>query len=145
MVARTDPSTSFRFQVELDGLLVAGFSEVLGLKAETEVEIYREGGVNDFEHHFIKVQKYPNLVLKRGISNSVELWKWYEGVAQGIITRKNGSIILLNPKGQESFRWNFFNSFPVKWVGPQLSSHSSEVAIETLEIVHQGLKTMARS
>ncbi|MDD3269811.1 MAG: phage tail protein [Syntrophomonadaceae bacterium] len=145
MVANSYPSTAFRFQVELDGLLVAGFSEVMGLEAETEVEIYHEGGVNDFEHRFIKVQKHPNLVLRRGITNSLELWNWYEGVAMGTITRKNGSIILLDASGSETLRWNFFNSFPVKWVGPQLRAVSSEVAIETLEIVHQGLKTIAGS
>lgn len=145
MDSSTYPSTAFRFQVEIDGLLVAGFSEVIGLEAETEVEVYREGGVNDFEHHFIKIRKYPNLILRRGVTNSIELWNWYEGVAEGKITRKNGSVILLNPAGQETFRWNFFDSFPVKWVGPELRSAASEVAIESLEIVHHGLKTIART
>ncbi|NPV90562.1 MAG: phage tail protein [Firmicutes bacterium] len=135
-----DPLYSFRFQVEIDGLLVAGFSDVSGLEAQTEIDPYHEGGVNDFEHHFIKYTKHPKLVLKRGATGSRELWDWYDDVTAGIITRKNGSIILLDEKGDEACRWNFFNSFPVRWIGPDLKGSQSNVAIETIELVHTGLQ-----
>ncbi len=140
MSARIDPAIVFRFQVEIDGLLVAGFSQVLGLEAETEVETYHEGGVNAYEHQLAKITKYPRLVLKRGLTDSTELWTWYQNVILGTIERKSGSIIMLNPAGEEFCRWNFFESYPVKWVGPELSASVSEVAIETLEIVHCGFE-----
>jgi phage tail-like protein len=125
--------------VEIDGLLVAGFSDVSGLEVQTDVEPYHEGGVNDYEHHFIKGTKSPKLVLKRGMTGSRELWDWYDDVTAGTIKRKNGSIILLNEAGEEACRWNFYNSFPIKWMGPELKGSQSNVAIETIEIVHNGL------
>lgn len=137
------PGGNFRFWVEIDGMLVAGFSEVTGLQAETEVEEYHEGGVNDHVHRFPKVTKCPNLVLKRGIAGSAELLHWYESVVAGDITRKNGSVILMNSAGSEVWRWNFFGAYPVKWIGPELRSQGTEVAVETLELVHNGLKGIA--
>ncbi|OPX90940.1 MAG: T4-like virus tail tube protein gp19 [Pelotomaculum sp. PtaB.Bin104] len=139
-----DPSGSFRFWVEIDGLFVGGFTEVSGLRSETEVEEYREGGVNTYVHRFPKVTKYPSLVLKRGVTNSVELWNWYKDVAEGIIERKNGSVVLLDQAGDEIWRWNFFDSYPVKWIGPELKASRAEIAVEVLEIVHNGLKGIAK-
>lgn len=134
-----DPGLAFRFKVELDGLLIADFAEVSGLEAETEVKVVREGGINEYEHHFVTIRKYPPLVLKRGYTNSTELWNWYETTITGKLQRKNGSIILLDASGQETCRWNFMESYPIKWIGPQLKANASEVAIESLEIVHRGL------
>ncbi|MDF2644454.1 MULTISPECIES: phage tail protein [Paenibacillus] len=133
---------AFRFEVELDGLIVGGFSEVTGMKSETEVKPLWEGGVNTHPHYMIEHTKYPNIVLKRGITTSSELWEWYNGVAQGKIKRKNGSIILHNQAGTEMCRWNFFSAFPVKWNGPDLNASSGNVAIESIELVHAGLKTI---
>ncbi|MGI5912810.1 MAG: phage tail protein [Syntrophomonadaceae bacterium] len=133
------PGVAFRFKVELDGLLVADFAEVSGLEAETEVQDVREGGVNEYEHHFITIRKYPPLVLKRGITDSTQLWDWYEGTINGKLERKDGAIILMDASGQEICRWNFWESYPIKWVGPQLRADASEVAIESLEIVHRGI------
>ncbi|MFD0676903.1 MULTISPECIES: phage tail protein [unclassified Paenibacillus] len=135
-------SPAFRFIVELDGLLVGGFSEVTGLQAETEVMPYNEGGVNDYVHYLPKQTKYQRIVLKRGITQASELWDWYEGVISGKIKRKSGSIILNNPAGKEICRWNFFESYPVKWIGPEMNASSTGVAIEAIEIVHKGLKTI---
>lgn len=139
-----DPSGGFRFWVEIDGLFVGGFTEVSGLRSETEVEEYREGGVNTHVHRFPKVTKYPSLVLKRGVTNSVELWNWYKDVAEGIVERKNGSVVLLDQAGDEIWRWNFFDSYPVKWIGPELKASRAEIAVEVLEIVHNGLKGIAK-
>lgn len=133
---------SFRFMVELDGMLVAGFSEVSGLQSEMEFEEVTEGGVNGYTHRLPKGTKSPPLVLKRGISKSSDLWDWYGSAASGKVTRKSGSIIMYNSAWQEMVRWNFFDCYPVKWTGPDLSSSSSEVAIETVELVHNGLKAI---
>lgn len=142
---KKDPTGSFRFWVEIDGLLVAGFTEVSGLQSEVELEEFREGGVNEYVHMLPRITKYPNIVLKRGVTSSDSLWSWYEKVTEGSIERKNGSIILLNQQGLELWRWNFYDAYPVKWVGPELNSSSREVAVETLEITHRGLKGIANS
>jgi len=137
---RKDPYLSFRFLVEIEGLVVGGFSEVSGLQAETQVEEYREGGVNDFIHRLPKETRYPNLTLKRGITDSDVLWKWHQDVVNGKVTRKSGYIVLLDSEGNESWRWNFIDAYPAKWVGPDLGADSNTVAFETIELVHNGIK-----
>ncbi|WGV27997.1 phage tail protein [Halotia branconii] len=139
------PYAAFNFLVELHsvttmrGLVVGGFSEVSGLQAETETEDYHEGGVNNFVHRLPKATKFPNLVLKRGITDSFELWVWHQRVIAGQIERHNGSVILLDNTYTEKWRWNFSDAYPVKWVGPDLKADGNAVAIETLELAHNGL------
>jgi phage tail-like protein len=133
---------AFRFAVELDAMLVAGFSEVQGLEAHTEVEEIREGGLNSHVHRLPKGTRYGSIVLRRGMSSSPELWNWYEQTIGGTIKRKNGSIILLKPNGAELCRWNFFDAYPIRWSGPALNAASSDVAIETIELAHNGIKTI---
>lgn len=121
--------------------MVAGFSEVTGLQVETEVQDYREGGLNDFMHKLAGPTRYPsNLVLKHGITDKRELWKWHQDVAHGKVERKNGSIVLLDAAGEEMWRWNFEGAYPVRWNGPDLRANTAEVAVETLEMVHRGIK-----
>ncbi len=129
----------FRFFIEIDGIIEGGFNEISGLQVETEYEEYSEGGLNEYTHRFPKKTKNPPLVFKRGIVKSNELWLWYQGFRTGKIKRKGGSIFLLDPEGKILGEWSFANAYPVKWVGPQLSASKSEIAIETLEIVHNGL------
>lgn len=138
--ARRDPYLAFNFLVEIDGLIVGGFSEVSGLIMETEVEDYREGGLNAYVRRFAGGMKYPaNLILKNGITESDQLWQWHHQVRQGIIERRSGSIVLLSSAGEETRRWHFEGAFPARWVGPDLRANSVEVAVESLELVHQGL------
>jgi phage tail-like protein len=137
-----NPYLGFNFWVEFEDILVAGFSEVSGLQVEIETEDYREGGENEFIHKFAGPVRYPaNLVLKRGLMDATVLWDWQQEIAQGIITRQNGSIVLMNSAGEERWRWNFKAAYPVKWSGPDLRGNAAEVAIETLELVHRGLTT----
>lgn len=133
---------TYRFWIEIDGLLTAGFTEVSGLQSEVETQEYNEGGLNQYVHHFPKKIKYPALVLKRGISKSDELWNWYDGVFSGKGNRKNGSIILMDRSGSEACRWNFYEAFPVKWSGPEFNATSNNVGIEALELRHNGLKAI---
>ena len=137
---RNDPYSSFRFLVEIDGLVVAGFSEVSGLEADTQVEDYREGGVNDYVHKIPKETTYPNIILKRGITDSDVLWKWHQDVVSGKIERRSGYIVLLDSEGNETWRWNFIDAYPAKWTGPDLRAESSAVALESIELVHNGIK-----
>ncbi len=140
LAERRDPYFGFNFFVEVDDLIVGGFSEVSGLQAETEFEEIREGGVNDHIHKFPKITKHQNLVLKRGVTDSDVLWKWHQDVVDGKIRRKGVYLTLLDAEGRERWRWNFIDAYPVKWVGPDLKADGNAVAIETLELVHNGLK-----
>jgi phage tail-like protein len=135
---RQDPYLSFRFLVEIQGLVVGGFSEVSGLSAETEFDEQREGGVNEFVHKFPKLTKYPNLTLKRGITDSDKLWQWHHDVTIGKVQRTTIHLVLLDSEGNEKWRWSFENAYPVKWIGPELKSDGSAVALESLEIAHNG-------
>ena len=137
---RLDPYLGFRFLVEIEGLIVAGFTEVSGLSAEVEPFAYREGGLNEFQHQLPGPVTYPRLVLKRGLTDIDNLWRWHQDVRSGRVTRRNGSIIL----GGESvahglWRWNFVGAYPVKWTGPDLRAESATVAVESIELVHRGL------
>jgi phage tail-like protein len=138
--SRHDPILAFHFAIEIGGLIVAGFSDASGLQAEIEVQEYREGGVNDYIHKFAGPTKYPsNLILKRGITDNTSLWSWYTDVMRGRIERKLVGVVLMNSTGDVSRRWNLQNAYPVKWTGPELKATASEVAIETLELAHEGL------
>ncbi|MFC4101930.1 phage tail protein [Paenibacillus xanthanilyticus] len=135
----------FRFWVELDGMLVGGFSEVTGLSAEIETEEFREGGVNGYVHRIPRSVKYSPIILKRGMSQSSELWDWYAQAMNGRIVRKSGSVILQQLDGDEMCRWNFFEAYPVRWSGPDLNASQSDIAVETIELVHNGLKTIFKT
>jgi len=135
-----DPYLNFNFRIEIKGVEVGGFSEVSGLQVEIQVEEYQEGGMNESIHKFAGPARYPsNLVLKRGLVDSTVLWEWQQEIVAGKITRRNGSIILTNSAGEEKWRWNFKDAYPVKWSGPDLRGNTPEVALETLELVHLGL------
>jgi phage tail-like protein len=137
---RSDPYLSFNFLVEIEGLVVGGFSEVSGLQVEVEIESYREGGLNEYVHMLAGPTRYPaNLILKHGLTDSDVLWNWHRSVTRGTIRRKNGSIVLLDYAGEEKWRWNFVEAYPIRWSGPDLRAGAAEVAVETLELVHRGL------
>jgi phage tail-like protein len=137
---RHDPYKAFNFRVEIDGIARAAFSEVSGLDSETAVIEYRVGGEPNTVRKLPGLTKYANIVLRRGITQDAELWNWRLTVVQGNVDRRNGSIILLDDDGTEVVRWNFFHGWIAKWEGPALSSKGNEVAIETVEIAHEGLE-----
>jgi phage tail-like protein len=135
---RTDPLVSFRFRVEIDNLIQAGFAECSGLQVETELEEVREGGENAFQYKLLKGSKYVNLTLKRGMTDSDLLWNWHKDVVNGKVQRKMVYVVLLDPEGQETWRWSLQEALPVKWTGPELKADGSTVAIESLELAHHG-------
>jgi phage tail-like protein len=137
---RHDPYKVFKFRVEIDGLTAAAFTEVSGLESETVVVEYRAGTDPNFARKLPGLTKYSNIVLKRGITQDAELWNWRQRVIEGNFDRHNGSIILQDDSGQDQVRWNFRNGWPCKLQGPFLNAHGSDVAIETLEIAHEGLE-----
>lgn len=135
-----DPYLTYCFHAEIDGLWVAGFSEVTGLDVETGVESFREGGVNAYQQQLPGATSYPSkLVLKRGLADSDTLWFWYQDVIKGIIERRNISVTLLDMGTyEERWRWDFVAACPIKWSGPQFRAATSEIAFESIEIVHKG-------
>jgi len=137
---RDDPYKAFNFLVEIDGIARAGFSEVSGLESETTVIEYRVGGEPNAVRKLPGLTKYANIVLRRGVTQDAELSNWRKTVEDGQVDRRNGSIILRDDDGTEVVRWNFFNGWISKWQGPALHASKNEVAIETIEIAHEGLE-----
>jgi len=134
-----DPYKVFRFVVEINGTLVGGFSEVTGFERRTEVDDYREGGVNDYVHKIAKETRYPNLTLKRGITDITNLWQWHQQIISGEIVRKTVSVILLDSLGLEKWRWIFADAYPVKWNGSDMNANSNTVSVESVELAHHGM------
>ncbi len=129
-----------QFEVRLPTNIKVGyFTEVSGLSAEVEFMTYNEGGNNEFVHHFPTRVKYPNLVLKRGITDEDELMAWFAQTCRRI-DRQDISVVMLDSRSKALRTWSFARAFPVKWTGPSFNAGQSQIATETLEIVHEGLK-----
>lgn len=137
---RLDPFMAYNFHLEIDGLIVGGFEQVSGLSITTSVKKYREGGRNDSEHVFAEYTTFPDLVLKRGMSDVDQLYGWYYDITQGNIRRRSGTIYLLNDESVPVTWWDFTDAFPVKWEGPTLAASNNAVATESITLVHEGLK-----
>lgn len=142
MPDRKDPFTSFRFRIEIDGIDRGGFRECSGLDATQDPIEYREGDELPTPRKLAGLVKYSNISLKRGITDDEQLWTWRQDVIDGKIikSRKNGSIILLDDEGNPKVRWNFREGWPTKWTGPSFNATGNEVAIEQLDIAHEGIK-----
>ena len=136
---RRDPFRSFNFAVEIDGIARAGFRECSGLDASQDPIEYREGTEGLTTRKLPGLNKYSNITLKWGMTDDTELWDWRKKAMTGKIERRNGSIVLLDDAGAEKMRWNFREAWPTKWTGPSFNATGNEVAIETLEIAHEGL------
>jgi phage tail-like protein len=134
-----EPFMTFNFAVEIEGLLIGGFTEVSGLESHIELEPYQEGGVNNYVHQLPKSVNHNNIVLKHGLTAISTLWNWYDNTARGIIQRKNGTIMLLDRRQIPVMWWNFRNALPASWIGPTFSASSDEVGFESIELAHEGL------
>jgi phage tail-like protein len=134
-----DPTGERRFRVEIGGVTIGEFAECTGLSVEYEVFEYQEGGENRFVHKLRGRAKHPNLVLKRGVTHEDALLKWFQD-CQDKTARKEGLIALMGPDAKPVRAWAFAGAFPVKWQGPTMNAGSSNIATETLEIVHQGFQ-----
>jgi len=154
-VSLFDPLPSHRFLVTLDPadaylppaqaalvtlLSMGAFQEVKGLSADLEVTAYPEGGVNDFVHQLPVRHSWGRISLRRGIATSHGLWEWYAaGLNQSLGARRDGTILLLNSAGVPALAWTFRAGLAVKWTGPDLVATDNAIAIEGLEIAHEGL------
>ena len=119
---------------------VAGFSECSGLEATFEVFEYKEGGLNNYVHKFPTRASFSNITLKHGVIYLYDdLWSWHNDFVLGKGKRKDGLIALLDEARQPAKIWRFKAGIPMKWTGPALNASQSSVAIEALEISHEGL------
>ncbi|KST62203.1 phage tail protein [Mastigocoleus testarum] len=137
---RKDPYRAYNFLVEIDGITRAGFRECSGLDSAQDPIEYREGNEKYLTvRKLTGLVKYSNISLKYGVTDDVEIWDWRTKAVEGQVERKNGSIVLLDDLGQEKMRWNFREGWPTKWTGTSFNATGNEVAIETLEIAHEGI------
>jgi phage tail-like protein len=137
---RVDPYGQFNFKVEWDGIIQAGFKTCAGLESAQDPIEYREGTDRTLGRRRLPgMITSSNITLGRGITDNQELWQWRQDIIQGRSTRKNVSIIVMDDRGAEKIRWNLENCWPSKWTGPSFDASASEVAIESLEIVHEGI------
>ncbi len=146
-MAISDPLVSAWFGVEFQGQVVGAFRECSGLGSENEVVEYKASGPKG-EFVIKKVPgrlKWNNITLKRGITDAMDMWKWRKLVEQGDIdsARKNGSITMYNQQGTAVAKWNFTNAWPSKLTGPSANAGNNEVAIEELELTHEGYERVS--
>lgn len=134
------PLAKFHFRCEWGGSRL-GFTEVSGLDVETEVIEYREG--SSPEYHKLKMpgmQKYGNITMKYGIfQGNNDFYDWWNTVALNTIERRDLTISLLNEAHEPVVVWKVKRAWPTKVQSTDLKADGNEVAIETIEIAHEGL------
>jgi len=129
------------FELDIQGKAIGFFTEVSGLSAEVETFAYSEGGNNDFQHKLPTRVKYPNLVLKRGMTTKSDLQKWFQ--KSHVQAERTGiRLTMLDQQGTRMRTWSFVNAYPVKWTGPNFSSSQNSLAVEAIEISHDGIESV---
>ncbi len=141
---REDPLLGFNFALDLSGTVAGYFTEVSGIGSENEV-IEQKVVTGKGVEVILRIPgrlKWGDIVLKRGITSSMDLWNWRRQVEEGKVkdARKNGSIVMFDRELKEVARWNFVNAWPSKITGPSPKSDSNEIGIEELTIVHEHIE-----
>ncbi len=139
-MATNYPLVKFHFQVEWGGTKI-GFTEVSGLDVETEVIEYRNGASPEYSKVKMPgMQKFSNITLKRGtFATDNEYFAWWNTVKLNTIERRDITINLLNEEHEPVVTWKVKNAWPTKIQATDLKADGNEVAIESMEIVHEGL------
>lgn len=133
------PHGKFRYKVEIDGLDAGGFSEVSGFDASIDVMEYREGDMVQTPMKIPGLKRYGNISLKQGLADSMVLYDWIIAGVNGAVERKTITITLLDEAEASAASWQIINAWPIKYTAPDFNATSSEVAIESLEIAHEGM------
>ncbi len=144
-MAKKDPYRQFRFRVELSGIDQGGFSECSFGDTTTDPVEYREGDEPPVFRKLSGLTKYGNITLKWGLTDSMDIYNWRQDVIDkgAEENRKDVSIILINEAGEDKARWDITRAWPSKYDPTDFSSKGNEVAVETLEIVHEGFKRVS--
>ena len=143
-MANKDPLVSAWFSVEFQGAIEGAFRECTGLGSENAVVEYKgsDSKGNMVLQHIPGRMKWNDITLKRGITDSMDMWKWRQQVEEGKVqeARKNGSIVMYSTDGKEMARWDLVAAWPSKLTGPTANAGANEVGIEELVITHEGYK-----
>jgi phage tail-like protein len=130
---------SMRFAVVVDGVDLGGWASCQGLAVNFNLEERKEGGVNDRSFWMPKCVTYPKITLTRAMTaaDSPKVTKWLSGMVDKD-TGGTAKITLFDAHNKEVTSWSLQNVLPFSWKGPTLNATSKDVAIETLELVHEG-------
>jgi len=144
-MTRHDPLRNFRFRLEVDGLVTAGFSEVQIGATETAVVDYREGTDPPHVRKLSGLTKYGNITLKNGVTSSLELANWYQQVVTGQLAnaRKKVVIVVQDEAGSDRARFVVTDAWPVKYDPSDLNAKGNEVFVELLELANEGIERVA--
>jgi phage tail-like protein len=119
---------------------IAGFQEVTGLESSIEIHEYKEGGRNDFTHKFATTTNFGNITFKRGVAITPELWTWFDKVRRGSFGARRSILIAhLDYEGNAAMVWYVSRALPTKYSGPGWNAAQSSIAVESIEIAHEGL------
>lgn len=138
---RVDPYRNLRFRVEIDGIQTAAFAEATVPDSTTDPIEYREGIDPTIPRKLSGMTKYGNITLKKGLTDSMELYDWRKMVEEkgASNARKNISLIVIDEEGNDKARWDIVEAWPTKYDPSDLNAKGNEVIIETFEIVHEGI------
>jgi len=142
MVERNDPYRNYRFRVEIEKVQVASFAEATIPDSSTDPVEYREGTDQPHQRKLSGLNKYGNITLKKGLTDSMDLYNWRKSVEDkgAVGARQSISLVLIDEEGNDKSRWDIENAWPTKYSPSGFSAKANEVVIETLEIVHEGIK-----
>lgn len=140
---RRDPLRNFRFRLEIGGINEAHFSEVTGFDTTTDVIDYREGDEPTHVRKLPGLNKFGNITLKRGITDSMDLYNWYKDILAGKTRRETVAIIVLDEEGKDKARFQITDAWPSKYDPMDLNAKGNDVSIETLELVNEGVERTA--
>ena len=136
----SDPYRQFNYLVEVDGVIIGGFSEASGLTAEVDAGDYRDGRpVGEVGRKIPGARKAATITLRRGWTQNTRLLDWCQAALKGEKKLLSGSIVLLNEARQVKLRWKFSNGMLVKCQGPDFQATGNEARIETLELTYEKL------
>ncbi|MGZ4164276.1 MAG: phage tail protein [Tumebacillaceae bacterium] len=136
---RKDPYRNFRYRVEVEGIQQAGFSEVSGFDASLDIVEYREGNQVITPRKLPGLAKYGNITLKWGVTDSMDMYNWIADCIQGKVTRKTVTIIAIDEAGSDVATWQVIEAWPTKYTAPNFNATANEVAVDSLELAHEGL------
>jgi phage tail-like protein len=142
LITLTDTSSSLAASPNGSGIFdvaVGGFAECSGLEMSLDVEEYREGGRNGESLQFPTRVRWSKITLKKGLGTGSELWDWHYGFVTGTGKRRDGLIVLLDELHQPAHIWHFRRGLPTRYGGPSFNAAQGAVAIETIEITHEGI------
>jgi phage tail-like protein len=140
---RNDPLRNFRFRLEIGGITEAHFSEVTGFDITSDVIDYREGDEATHVRKLPGLTKYGNVTLKRGVTDSMDIYNWHKDIVAGKIRRESVAVIVLDEVGDPKARFNIEKAWPSKYDPMDLNAKGNDVSIETLELVNEGVQRVA--